>query len=63
MGKGCCDVKVSELKDGYRIEVTGKGVKEKCRSLIENCCSQEHIERCFQAWCPQKSGGAFKGCA
>ncbi len=39
-----CDIKVTELKDGYQIKITGKDVKEALKSenlkkCIESCCS------------------------
>lgn len=41
-----CDVKVTELKDGYQINITGKEVKEALKAenlkkCIEACCSGE----------------------
>jgi hypothetical protein len=40
MEKECCQVNVTELDDGYRIEITGKNIKERCNcwELIEKCC-------------------------
>lgn len=37
MEKECCNVKVAEIKDGYSVEITGKDVKDKCKSFFENC--------------------------
>ncbi len=54
MKKGCCDVKVTEIENGYRIEVTGDGIKERCKAVFENCCSQGNIEKCLQACCGVK---------
>jgi len=51
MNKNCCDVKVTEVENGYRIEVTGEGVKEKCKTVFENCCTEENIKKCFQGCC------------
>ncbi len=41
-----CDIKVTELKDGYQIKITGKDVKEalkpeNLKNCIESCCSGE----------------------
>ncbi|KKN29914.1 hypothetical protein LCGC14_0839380 [marine sediment metagenome] len=41
-----CDIKVTELKDGYQIKITGKDVKEALKSAnlkkyIESCCSDK----------------------
>ncbi len=41
MGQDCCDIKVTELDKGYRIEITGEDVKEKCKTIVENCCTGE----------------------
>lgn len=38
MKKECCNVKVNEIDNGYQIEITGEEVKEKCKTVIENCC-------------------------
>ncbi len=39
-----CDIKVTELEDGYQIKITGKDVKEalkpeNLKKCIESCCS------------------------
>jgi hypothetical protein len=54
MNKDCCDIKVTELKSGYRIDITGEDVKEKCKSVLENCCTDESLKKCFQACCVGK---------
>jgi len=41
-----CDIKVTELEDGYQIKITGKDVKEalkpeNLKNCIEACCSGE----------------------
>ncbi len=41
-----CDIKVTELKDGYQLQITGKDVKDTLKSenlkkCIEACCSGE----------------------
>jgi hypothetical protein len=41
-----CDIKVTELKDGYQLQITGKDVKDALKSenlkkCIEACCSGE----------------------
>lgn len=51
MEKKCCDLKVTELDNGYRIEITGEAVKDKCKVILENCCSKEHIKKCFDNCC------------
>jgi hypothetical protein len=39
MEKDCCNMKVTEIENGYCIEITGKNVKEKYAKLMKNCCS------------------------
>jgi len=39
-----CDIKVTELEDGYQIKITGKDAKkalkpENLKNCIESCCS------------------------
>lgn len=51
MKKDCCNIKVTETENGYTIEISGEGVKEKCKSTFENCCSQENIKKCFEKCC------------
>ena len=51
MGKDCCDVKVTEIDNGYRIEVTGEDIKGKCK---DTCCSPDDIKKCFQSCCEIK---------
>ncbi len=55
MKKECCDIKITETKNGYRLEITGDGVKDKYKSFFMNCCEssdsrKELIEKC----CPPK---------
>ncbi|MEW6075487.1 MAG: hypothetical protein AB1530_04175 [Candidatus Omnitrophota bacterium] len=54
MEKSCCDCKVTETDNGYRIEITGDSVKEKCKAVFDNCCSPGNIAKCFQGWCGSK---------
>ncbi len=51
MNKDCCDIKVSEIENGYRIEIQGEGVNEKCKSVFENYCSEENIKKYFEKCC------------
>lgn len=39
MKKDCCNIKVTETENGYNLEITGDDIKEKCKSILENCCS------------------------
>ena len=41
MKKGCCTINVEEIEDGFRVEVTGEDVKEKCKTALETCCSEK----------------------
>lgn len=56
MEKECCNIKVKELENGFCIEITGEDVKEKCRTIIENCCGNktpwaEMIKDCMSSCC------------
>ncbi len=62
MEKKCCEIKVSEMEDGFRIEITGAEVKEKCKSAMENCCSGESMKKCFQSFCGTGKGEACCCC-
>ena len=49
--KECCDVKVTELDDGIRIEIRGEGIKERCKALGECGCTdsdtwKEFVKNC-----------------
>ncbi len=51
MEKECCNVKFSETEKGFRIDVIGEKIKEKCKSMMENCCGesktwQEFLKNC-----------------
>ena len=46
-----CDFKVNETENGYCIEISGKDVKERCKSFFENCCSVEDIKKCLEKCC------------
>lgn len=54
MKKECCDVKVSELENGYTVEITGDDVKEKCKDIFDNCCSGKNLKKIFQECCGSK---------
>ena len=51
MNKDCCDIKVTEVENGYRIEIQGEGVNEKCKSVFEDYCSEENIKKYFEKCC------------
>lgn len=51
MEKKCCNFKVTETESGYRIEISGEGIKEKCKSAFESCCFEESIKKCFGKCC------------
>jgi hypothetical protein len=53
MEKKCCKFKVTETENGYRIEITGEGVKEKYKSVFENCSCEDNIKKCFEKCCEQ----------
>jgi hypothetical protein len=38
-----CDIKVTELEDGYQLQITGKDVKDALKS--------ENLKRCIEACC------------
>ena len=45
-----CEVKVTELEDGYQVQITGGGVKDALKAenlsrCIEACCSGEASSR------------------
>lgn len=55
MGKDCCNIKVTETEKGYSIEVTGEDIKDKCKTILNNCCSHETINKHFESCCtPRK---------
>jgi len=51
MEKKCCDVNVTEIEKGYRIEVTGDQVKGKCKEVIENLCKDGKCGEMFKKEC------------
>jgi hypothetical protein len=54
MDKKCCSFDVTELENGYRVEVTGDDIKEKWKTIFEKCCTDEKIKNCFSACCGKK---------
>ena len=42
-----CDIKVTELKDGYQLQITGKDVKDALKS--------ENLKKCIEACCSGKA--------
>ncbi len=59
MEKQCCNFSVTELEDGYRLEVTGQDVKGRCKTILEKCCTGENMKNCFQMF---GNSGKDKGC-
>lgn len=51
MEKECCNMKVTETDDGLRVDIKGEGLKEKCETLLKNCCSEEMKEKLHQCCC------------
>ena len=51
MEKECCNVKVTETEDGFRIDVKGEGLKEKFETVFKNCCGDEMKKKGFQFCC------------
>ncbi len=51
MKKGCCDIKVTETDKGFQIVIEGEDVKEKCKTVFENCCSEDSLKSCFESCC------------
>ncbi len=54
MEKQCCSVNVTELEKGYRFEITGDDLKEKCKAAFENCCTVENMKKHFSGCCGTK---------
>jgi hypothetical protein len=52
MQKECCNIKVSETEKGFSIEVEGDSVKERCKEMMESCCSKDTMKNFFQSCCP-----------
>jgi hypothetical protein len=52
--KKCCSFDVTELENGYRVEITGDDIKEKWKTIFEKCCTDEKIKNCFSACCGKK---------
>jgi len=43
MDKECCNMNVTEIEEGIRIEITGKDIKDKCKVLRQKCCCDQDI--------------------
>jgi hypothetical protein len=54
MEKQCCNVNVTELDNGYRLEITGDEIKAKCKTMIENCCAEGNMKNWISACCGTK---------
>jgi hypothetical protein len=54
MDKKCCSFDVTELENGYRVEITGDDIKDKWKTIFEKCCADEKIRDCFSACCGKK---------
>lgn len=55
MKKECCNIKVSEIDEGVRIEITGKDIGEKAKALMEKCCGKDMPWKdLFKDCCPAR---------
>ncbi len=56
MEKECCNIKFTETDKGFRAEVTGDEIKEKCKLMIENYCKEDGSwQEFFKNFCPPPS--------
>lgn len=47
MEKDCCNIKITEIENGYNIQVTGDKVKECCEVAMkekDGCCTDQKKE-------------------
>jgi len=51
MEKNCCNIKVTEIEDGFRFEVTGKDVKDKCKIFTDCCTDEKSCEEILKKCC------------
>lgn len=51
MEKECCNCKVTETEDGFKVEVKGEGLKEMVKSAFKNCCGENDDKKGFQFCC------------
>lgn len=51
MEKDCCEIKVTEIEKGFKIEVTGDEISNKCKTAFRQCCSGEAMKKCFHSFC------------
>lgn len=59
MEKECCNLRVTEIEDGYRLELTGQEVKGRCKTILEKCYAEGGMKNCFQMFSEFKKE---KGC-
>lgn len=51
MEQPCCSINVTELENGFRVEVKGDGLKEKCKERFAACCTAERLKQCLASCC------------
>jgi len=49
-----CNVGITHLENGYRLEITGDEVKNKFKAFFESCFTPERIKECFHGCCDSK---------
>ncbi len=54
MDKKCCSFDITETDTGYRIEITGDDLKEKCKNMFAKCCTDETTKNWFATCCGKK---------
>lgn len=51
MEKECCDIKVTEIDGGYRLDVKGPDLKERFMEMLKHCCGDEAKKHMFKSCC------------
>ncbi len=46
-----CEIKVTELDNGYQIQVTGDEVKDRCKDLKDKCCDEKTVKKMISCCC------------
>ena len=54
MSEQCCEIEVTVIEGGYRVEITGEALKCKCAPALDKDRIAECIRKCLESCCAEE---------